>query len=158
MIRRMEPDDLDRVMLLWLEGNLDAHPFIPPAYWQEHAEEVRAQLPEAAVYLYEHDGAIQGFVGMTGSCCSISRTDIPPLPCAYTLKTAGRRRFTSGKGFPYRVKGWIRKPADRSLPWRGTEKRPDKRSGTACIKRPKAYKIRGSSLPGSKQDRWPPLC
>ena len=66
MIRRMEPDDLDRVMRLWLEGNLDAHPFIPPAYWQEHAEEVRAQLPEAAVYLYEQDGAIQGFVGMTG--------------------------------------------------------------------------------------------
>ena len=32
MIRKFETQDLDAVMQIWLEGNLDAHPFILSAF------------------------------------------------------------------------------------------------------------------------------
>lgn len=32
MIRLAEQQDLDRIMEIWLEGNLQAHDFVDPAY------------------------------------------------------------------------------------------------------------------------------
>ena len=51
MIRTYQPADLDRLMQLWLQGNLQAHPFVPASYWEENAPDVRQQLPQA---LNEH--------------------------------------------------------------------------------------------------------
>ena len=47
MIRTYQPADLDRLMQLWLQGNLQAHPFVPASYWEENAADVRRQLPQA---------------------------------------------------------------------------------------------------------------
>lgn len=33
MIRKMNKEDLDSVMQLWLQGNLFAHSFVDPHYW-----------------------------------------------------------------------------------------------------------------------------
>lgn len=68
MIRSFQPHDAERVMELWLEGNWDAHPFIPKSYWTSCAPQVRGQLPRAEVYVYESGGKIQGFAGMQGDC------------------------------------------------------------------------------------------
>ncbi len=65
MIRTFRPEDLDRLMQLWLAGNLEAHAFVPREYWLSHAAEVRELLPQADLYLYEEDGRIQGFAGVT---------------------------------------------------------------------------------------------
>lgn len=64
MIRKMRPCDLERVMKIWLEGNCDAHPFVPQGYWQANAPEVRRQLLQAEVFVWEEDGAVLGFAGM----------------------------------------------------------------------------------------------
>lgn len=64
MIRRMKKEDGDRTARIWLEGNLDAHGFVPEEYWKQNYEDVRRQLPESEVYVYEDDGGIQGFVGL----------------------------------------------------------------------------------------------
>ena len=66
MIRTMRPADTERVMQLWLEGNLDAHSFIPAEYWKANAPLVRRLLLQAEVYVYEEGGAIKGFAGMQG--------------------------------------------------------------------------------------------
>ena len=66
MIRRMEPSDLDTVMDIWLEGNLQAHPFVPARYWRDNLERVREQLPLAEVSVYVEPAGIQGFLGLTG--------------------------------------------------------------------------------------------
>lgn len=66
MIRKFQEDDLDRVMQLWLSGNLEAHPFIPETYWISQYETVREQIPQADVFLYETEGVICGFVGLIG--------------------------------------------------------------------------------------------
>ena len=66
MIRPFETDDLDRVMNIWLAANTSAHDFIEAGYWQSHFEEVRQLLPQSDVYIFEEDGEIQGFIGLTG--------------------------------------------------------------------------------------------
>lgn len=64
MIRLFEFRDLDRIMEIWLEGNLKAHPFIKEEYWRQNYEIVRSVLPNAEVYVFEEDGEVQGFIGM----------------------------------------------------------------------------------------------
>ena len=63
MIRTYQPADLDRLMQLWLQGNLQAHPFVPASYWEENAPDVRRQLPQAQLFLYEDAEGVQGFLG-----------------------------------------------------------------------------------------------
>lgn len=66
MIRPLRPQDMDQVMALWLQGNLSAHPFVPPAFWRDNAPAVREALLQAQVSVYDAGGAILGFVGMQG--------------------------------------------------------------------------------------------
>lgn len=64
MIRLFEFRDLDRIMEIWLAGNLKAHPFIKEEYWRQNYETVRSVLPNAEVYVYEENGEVLGFIGM----------------------------------------------------------------------------------------------
>ena len=54
-------------MRIWLEGNLDAHAFIPVSFWTEHFEMVRDMLPQAELYVHENEAPrqIDGFIGLT---------------------------------------------------------------------------------------------
>ena len=67
MIRKFETQDLGTVMQIWLEGNLDAHPFIPASFWTGHFETVRDMLPQAELYVHEDKDTrqIDGFIGLT---------------------------------------------------------------------------------------------
>ena len=64
MIREFTATDLEAVMKLWLEGNLQAHDFVPADYWIEHLAAVRAQLQQAEVYVCEENRQVVAFVGM----------------------------------------------------------------------------------------------
>lgn len=66
MIRKMCLRDLDEVMEIWLQGNLDAHPFVDAAYWHENAGGVREAIASAEVWVYD-EGGILGFAGLQGS-------------------------------------------------------------------------------------------
>lgn len=66
MLRPFRPTDLSAVMALWLSGNQDAHPFVPPAYWRDHSAQVAQQLPQAEVWVWEAQGTLLAFAGMTG--------------------------------------------------------------------------------------------
>lgn len=66
MIRMFDARDLNQVMELWLNGNIEAHDFIPRNYWESNAPMVREQLLRAEIYVYETDGKILGFVGLQG--------------------------------------------------------------------------------------------
>lgn len=63
-IRPLQPRDTQQVMEIWLHGNLDAHPFIPGAYWESNFQMVQEQLLGAEAYVYEQNGEIRGFIGM----------------------------------------------------------------------------------------------
>lgn len=64
MIRLFEFSDLDRIMEIWLEGNINTHSFIEETYWRDKLKSVKAILPNAEVYVYENGKEISGFIGM----------------------------------------------------------------------------------------------
>lgn len=65
MIRELREADLDKVADIWLDTNIKAHDFIPAQYWKSNFESVKEALLQAEVYVYEHDGEIQGFIGLS---------------------------------------------------------------------------------------------
>lgn len=64
MIRKFKKSDTEQIMKLWIEGNEDAHSFVPKEYWYSHYNEVQEDLVKANVLVYDQDGKIQGFIGM----------------------------------------------------------------------------------------------
>lgn len=67
MIRKFENNDLAQIMDIWLETNMRAHSFIEQKYWNENFEAVRNMIPEADVYVFEEEGVIKGFAGLSGN-------------------------------------------------------------------------------------------
>lgn len=67
MIRKIALSDIARIMQIWLEGNMEAHSFIPAGYWTSNASLVQEQLLHAEVYVYEENGIVLGFAGMQGN-------------------------------------------------------------------------------------------
>lgn len=64
MIRTFKTVDLEKVMEIWFMSNLQAHPFIQEAYWQEHLDEVSMLILQAEVYVYEEEDEVKGFIGL----------------------------------------------------------------------------------------------
>ena len=64
MISRLQSEYTGRVAEIWLEGNLNAHSFLPAQYWRDNFEQVNELLGQAEVYVYEDDRQIQGFIGL----------------------------------------------------------------------------------------------
>lgn len=64
IIRKFQDFDLKRVMRIWYDGNLEAHDFIDPEYWDRNFGYVRRALPQAEVYVYEINGFVVGFIGI----------------------------------------------------------------------------------------------
>ena len=52
MTRKFQHADMERVMQIWLEGNLQAHGFVPESYWRGNFDVVRGMLPESELYVY----------------------------------------------------------------------------------------------------------
>lgn len=65
MIRTLRQNNIDTVMNIWLSANIQAHSFIPKEYWQKQFEQVKEMLPDSIVYVYQDDGSVQGFIGLT---------------------------------------------------------------------------------------------
>lgn len=64
MIRKSTAGDIDRIMEIWLEGNISAHGFIPRSYWKANFRGVRQAIGGAEVYVYESGGEVCGFIGL----------------------------------------------------------------------------------------------
>ncbi len=64
MVRRMREKDADKAAEIWLEGNLGVHSFISEKYWRDNYNDVKRQLAEAEVYVYEDGEGIKGFAGI----------------------------------------------------------------------------------------------
>ena len=64
MVRKMKPEDVARVMELWLAGNRQAHSFIPAEYWISHKPVVEKLIPLADVFVFERSQDILGFAGV----------------------------------------------------------------------------------------------
>lgn len=65
MIRKLSEKDINEVTEIWLSANLQAHNFVPAAYWKANLPLVKEMLPKAEVYVYEENQAIAGFIGVS---------------------------------------------------------------------------------------------
>lgn len=65
MIKELDISKTDDIMRIWLESNIIAHDFISEDYWISNYDFVKKVLPESSVFVYEEDGEIKGFVGIT---------------------------------------------------------------------------------------------
>lgn len=64
MIRKFKTADIEPVMQIWLNGNIDAHPFVSKDYWVSNYDMVQELISQAEVFVYEIDEEIQGFIGI----------------------------------------------------------------------------------------------
>ncbi|WP_294845571.1 GNAT family N-acetyltransferase [uncultured Gilliamella sp.] len=64
MIREFQSTDLDKVMSIWLEGNLQAHDFIDPEFFKQNFQLVKMLIPMSTVYVQDLNG-VKGFIGFT---------------------------------------------------------------------------------------------
>ena len=67
MIRKMNQEELNKVMNIWLETNIKAHNFIPAEYWENNFELVKGLISQAEIYIYENNKSISGFIGMNSN-------------------------------------------------------------------------------------------
>lgn len=65
MIQPLIASHMDAVMDIWLHANMDAHPFIEPAFWQSRRQDVRQAIQAADVFVFEN-GIVEGFIGVVG--------------------------------------------------------------------------------------------
>ena len=66
IIRKPLPTEIEAIIKIWLDGNMQAHPFIQPDYWLNHIGYMRQVLPQSEVYVCEVEGEIAGFIGLDG--------------------------------------------------------------------------------------------
>ena len=63
-IQRMQPEQLDACMDIWLHSNLQAHAFIPASYWRGAASSVREALPCSEIWVDLEGDTVRGFIGL----------------------------------------------------------------------------------------------
>ena len=66
-VRKFQDVDLEEVMQIWLESNLQAHPFIEASYWKNNYESVKEMMPDAEIYVCidKSTEKIAGFIGLS---------------------------------------------------------------------------------------------
>ncbi|MCF5865827.1 N-acetyltransferase [Aeromonas veronii] len=63
MIRPLLTTDLDAAVELWYQASVQAHDFIPTAFWHEQRAAMRdIYLPASKSWGYEEDGQLLGFI------------------------------------------------------------------------------------------------
>lgn len=64
MIRKLENNDVDRVMDIWLKSTVKAHGFIEKKYWEDNYNTVKnVYIPMADTFVYEKED-IKGFISI----------------------------------------------------------------------------------------------
>lgn len=64
MIRKLEDNDVDKVMDIWLKSTVKAHDFIEKNYWEDNYNTVKnVYIPMSETYIYEKED-IKGFISI----------------------------------------------------------------------------------------------
>ncbi|MBF8224297.1 N-acetyltransferase [Halomonas sp. 328] len=62
MIRAFQDTDIDQVLAIWLSASIQAHDFVPEAFWASQVEAMRdVYLPAAETWVFEAQGQVSGF-------------------------------------------------------------------------------------------------
>ncbi|KAJ53036.1 putative acetyltransferase [Clostridium tetanomorphum] len=65
MIRKLNENEINRVMKIWKEATIKAHDFIPEKYWIENYSIVKEEyIPKSETYVYLEESDIKGFISV----------------------------------------------------------------------------------------------
>ncbi|MCG3669941.1 MAG: GNAT family N-acetyltransferase [Aliarcobacter butzleri] len=64
MIRKLDKNDINQLLQIWLEVNIKTHNFIPKEYWEEQYDNVKELLPNSEIYVYEENEKTVAFIGL----------------------------------------------------------------------------------------------
>lgn len=64
MIKKLDLNQLDEVMKIWIDTNIEAHSFIPKEYWINNFDLVKQMMPHADIYVFDENSIIKGFIGI----------------------------------------------------------------------------------------------
>lgn len=68
MVRTFEPQDMERVLDIWLRASIKAHDFIDASYWQSNVVAMRElYIPASQTIVIEDKSAVQGFCSLLGN-------------------------------------------------------------------------------------------
>lgn len=65
MIEKAQEKHFVRIMEIWLNTNIAAHPFIPQAYWEAAFAQVKEAMPASDLFVYLEGTDVMGFIGVT---------------------------------------------------------------------------------------------
>ena len=106
LVTQPTPPQLDRIMAIWLQGNLQAHDFIPADYWTGNVPLVRDQISKATLWLVQDqrdhdiiaDEQARGR-GVGAALMAKLQQTYPKLTLAVYQKNIGAARFYRRHGF-----------------------------------------------------------
>lgn len=68
MIREYRPDDIERVLAIWLAASIQAHNFIEPGFWESNVADMReVYIPASETMVFETAVGIEGFYCLRGN-------------------------------------------------------------------------------------------
>jgi putative acetyltransferase len=119
VIRELTGDDVERVGAIWLSASLQAHDFVPAAFWRsDHAVMVGEILPKARGFLHQSGPKVDGFItvrngtvfclfvdppdqgrGIGGKLLEHAKARNASLRLTVYQQNAGAQRFYARHGF-----------------------------------------------------------
>ena len=68
VIRKYDPDDFSELFDVWYDAAQLAHPFWPPARFEQERRDISQEfLPTAETWVFESEGHVVGFISMLGN-------------------------------------------------------------------------------------------
>jgi putative acetyltransferase len=65
MIRKINGEEVNKIMKIWLDTTVEAHYFIEKEYWLEHYDSVKnSYLPNSETFVYIEENHIVGFISV----------------------------------------------------------------------------------------------
>lgn len=88
-IRKAAADDIQAMLQIWLGASIQAHDFIPAAFWQNQLISMRdTYLPLAENYVIEDNNAVTGFASLLRPDTFLAALFIAPEQQGYGYSSA----------------------------------------------------------------------
>ena len=88
-IRKAAADDTQAILQIWLDASIQAHDFIPAAFWQNQLISMRdTYLPLAENYVIEDNNAVTGFASLLRPDAFLAALFVAPEQQSYGYGSA----------------------------------------------------------------------
>ncbi len=68
MIRKIEPEEINDVLDVWINASIQAHRFIDKEFWKSKIDDMRdIYIPNSDTYIFKENEIIKGFFSLHGN-------------------------------------------------------------------------------------------